>query len=46
VTTALLQDAIGAEDKEWKDIKPARNYMDIKKKAFVEAKKREHQANR
>ena len=33
----------GADTSNWKDIKPARTYMDIKKKAFIDQKKRDFQ---
>jgi hypothetical protein len=33
----------GEDVANWKDIKPDRNYMDIKKKAFIDQKKREFQ---
>ena len=44
VANALISQAIdGADTSNWKDIKPARTYMDIKKKAFIDQKKRDFQ---
>ena len=40
---AIVSKANAAEVENWKDIKPDRNYMDIKKKAFIDQKKREFQ---
>ena len=47
ITNALITSAIegGSESTDWKDIKPNKNYMDIKKKAYVEQKKREKDEN-
>ena len=36
VANALISQAIDGASKDWKDIKPVKNYMDIKKKAYVE----------
>ena len=41
VINAIVQKASANEVENWKDIKPDRNYMDIKKKAFIDQKKRE-----
>ena len=37
IANALISQAIsGADTENWKDIKPARTYMDIKKKAYID----------
>jgi hypothetical protein len=47
VANALIAEAVeGANAASWKDIKPARTYMDIKKKAFIEQKKRDFEQMR
>jgi hypothetical protein len=43
VINALVIKSTGEDVANWKDIKPDRNYMDIKKKAFIDQKKREFQ---
>ena len=43
VINAIVSKANATEVENWKDIKPERNYMDIKKKAFIDQKKREYQ---
>ena len=42
VSNALISKAMdGANAESWKDIRPAKNYSDIKKKGFIDQKRRE-----
>ena len=42
ITNALISKATsGSNVESWKDIKPLRNYNDIKKKAYIDQKKRD-----
>ena len=45
VTSALVNQAMegGTNAKAWKDIQPDKSYQDIKKKAYIEQKKRSYQ---
>lgn len=41
ITNALISKATGSHVENWKDIKPIRSYNDIKKKAYIDQKKRD-----
>lgn len=47
VADALVGEAVlGDLEKDWKDIKPAKNYQEIKRKGFIDQKKRDYQQMR
>ena len=47
VANALISKAMdGANAENWKDIRPAKNYNDLKRKGFIDQKRREFQEQR